>query len=432
MTMRHARGAVQWLGSDGVSTTYAVSGLGFQPQIVRAYTIGAGSAVTALGQQDLVINGSFFGPVAGKACISSYCRDNIDPSEGAASYRTDCIAAALTGAAGTAGRLDIDSWNSDGFVLIVDEQLTALSQLTIMFDAWTDDAETWPITIGLITEPAATGTQQYTATGFTTTPDDDQVVMSFGCQSSSAANAVANLAGGLSYGFATGPTSTDHVGMCNYQNDGGSPAPCRRYAQTGEFLVMNARAASNTNGRASFNAFLANQFELNWLERATTGRSHIYCAIKGGKWRAGALAMDSRAIGNTVQVTGLPFVLQGFLLMCDTVNMPAADVSNTQLSISMGSGKSLTDRAVLSAIGRNNAVPTVCIASVRYDAVNIGISAATGSLLQTFDIDSIVSDGFTLIVEVGTDSDTAQWLGYLAFGDLVPAFNEVLLGQQLT
>src|SRR5262245_3244271 len=268
MALAFAHGSIAWLSADAATTVYTVSGLSFQPRLIHFYWQGIGSATdtttTTISQRQ---GHGFATSTSDRRCVATYDRDD-GSAEGTAAamvctscYSDDCIAATLTSAPARDGLLDLNSITSDGFTCIVDD--AAPANITVFWEAWGgSDARAYGT--GAFAEPAAGGTQNYTATGFTPGDNGDQVVMIAGVQSVSAANTAERNDSGLSFGWATGSTSAENVVIATNDDDGSAACDSDMYARAGECLAMITVAGGNPSARAPMSAFGNDQFTINW------------------------------------------------------------------------------------------------------------------------------------------------------------------------
>jgi len=69
---------------------------------------------------------------------------------------------------------------------------------------------------------------------------------------------------------------------------------------------------------------------------------------------------------------------------------------------------------------------SVCeiLAAIEYDQIMVGADA-TGAVDAAIDLDAFTGDGFRLIVDDTTGAQTAQYIGYLTFGDAMRSVQNV-------
>jgi hypothetical protein len=412
----HAHGAIRWLAADAVSTVYTVSGLTFQPKALRFYWQGHGSATDAASEALHSRRGiGFARGTAARQCVGTQDQDAAGTMVCTAGFRDDCVAMTLTSTPAADGRLDLDSITSDGFTLIVDDQ--GVVDLEVFWEAWGGDDITVAEVVS-IAEPAATGNQDYTVTGFVSGATD-QVVMFAGVHETGASPAASRQASSLCVGFASSGTAADNVVVVGSQDDASTTADTDGYCKTGECLAAIVAAGGNPDARAQLTQFGTNNFRLNWIARATTNRRYIALAIKGGNWKAGAYTIEGNSGGATATVSALPFRPIGISLIGRRTAEQAAGTASAQDSMGLGSGSSTSSRRSMghlseNATGSSAAEINLCI---EYDQV-LSFPSTAGALLAAYDINAMNADGFQIVVDTA-GGVASEWQGYLAFG-IVP------------
>ena len=413
MALEYAHGAIQWLAADVATTTYTVSGLAFQPKALRFFCVGHQSATdAATATVDLRMSVGFAVSTSSRRCVAIFDDDGAASMDCGAGLRDDCVIATIIGAGTFDGMLDLNAINSDGFSLIVDD--AAPVNITVFWEAWGGSDITVAALVD-IAEPAATGNQSYTATGFTS-DGANQVVMFAGCQSTAAANTGAAADAGLCIGYATGTGATAQIVAAINQDDGSNTADTDGYALSSECLAMIALAGGNPNARAAINAWATNGFQLNWIAIATTNRRYIAMAIKGGQWAVGESTIDVDTVNNTSMVSGLAFQPIGFSLVSESRTESTAGTSSTTGMLTNGCASSTTSRRALGMLDENATASSVCEVdlAIEYDGAMVRPSNA-GALTWVIDVNAVNSDGFQLIVDSAVSGEGVIWYGYLAF-----------------
>lgn len=410
--MGFAQGAIQWLTSDTLNSTKVITGLGFCPKAIRFYWMGIQSA-TDLGSQTISERRGigFCSDVSTRRCVGTFSADNVADSDCGSVAANDCVCITVNGTGAIDGKLDISSMDPDGFTLIVDDVTPA--NLTIFYEAWgLDDIQ--QVTIGDIAEPAATGTQNYTANGFNAR-GDNQVVMFAGVQSTAALNTGQANDSGLCIGASTGTATAQNIVVVGNSDDASATMDTVGYARATECLAMIVVAGGNPNARAVLSAFGTDTFTLNWTARGTTNRRYIYMAIKGGGWQAGSYTIRQDS-GRTAAVSNLPFRLKGASWMGARKTQAAAGTSTVQDSIALGSASGLLDRKSMGVLDENATASSEIDLYISYDSI-LSFPSATGTEQARHDLSVWGYDNFTVIVEIDSGGPENEWHGYLAFGD---------------
>ena len=415
--LQFAHGAVQWLTSQVLNTTIPVTGLGFSPKAIRFYWVGLQSnSPTAANSQAVSERRGvgFATSTTSRASVGTFSADNSGNADCGSVFTDTACVITVDGAGTVDGLLDISSIDADGFTLIVDD--VAIANITVFWEAWGGD-EIHSVTIGSIAEPAATGTQTYTATGFVANPPagTDQCVMLAGVQSVNASGVGQAQDSGLHVGFATSTATANNITVCGNQDDGTATMDTDGYNFTNECLSMIVIAGGNPNARATLSAFGTNTFTLNWLARATTNRRSIYMAIKGGQWQAGSITIAGGTLNSTSTLSGLPFNIKGISLIGAMKTISTVATSTVEDRIGFGSGVSTTSRNSAAILDENGTANSEINTSINYTQVLVYPSNA-GGLQTAYDISAIGANQITLITDTA-GGVANEWIGYLAFGD---------------
>jgi hypothetical protein len=411
MAMGFAQGVVQWLTTDILNSTKVVTGLGFHPKAIRFYWMGLQSATDAFSQTVSERRGiGFCSNATTRRAVGTFSADNVADSDCGSVAADDCVCITVNGAGTIDGKLDISSMDTDGFTLIVDDVTPA--NLSVFYEAWgLDDIQ--QVTIGDIAEPAATGTQNYTANGFNAR-GDNQVVMFAGVQSTAALNTGQANDSGFCIGAATSTATAQNIVVVGNSDDGSATMDTVSYARATECLAMIVVAGGNPNARAVLSAFSTDTFTLNWTNRGTTNRRYIYMAIKGGGWQAGSYTIRQDS-GRTAAVTGLPFNLKGISFMGSMKTQSAAGVSTVQDRVGLGSASGLLARKSQGVLDENGTATSEIDLAISYDSIS-SYPSATGTEQARQDMDIFGYNNFQVIVEIDSGGPENEWMGYLSFG----------------
>jgi hypothetical protein len=411
MAFGYSQGAIQWLTSDALNATKVVTGLGFCPKAIRFYWMGHQSATDSFTQTVSERRGiGFCSSPTIRRSVGTFSADNVADSDCGSVAADDCVCITVTGAGAIDGKLDISSMDPDGFTLIVDDVTPA--NLTIFFEAWgLDDIQ--QVTIGDIDEPAATGTQVYTANGFNAR-GDTQCVMFAGVQSTAALNTGQVNDSGLCVGASTGTATANNIVVVGNSDDASATMDTDGYARASECLAMIVVAGGNPNARAVLSAFGTDTFTLNWTNRGTTNRRFIYMAIKGGGWQAGSYTIRQDS-GRTAAVTGLPFILKGISFMGAMKTQAAAGTATVQDRIGLGSASGLLERKAMGVLDEDGTATSEIDLAISYDSIS-SYPSTTGTEQARQDLDAFGYNNFTAIVEIDAGGPENEWMGYLAFG----------------
>ena len=415
MALDFAHGSVQWLTTDALNATKVITGLGFTPKALRFYWVGLQSASptdAASGAVNERRGVGFAVSAASRRAVGTFSVDGDNGGAMCGSVANDnCVCVTVSQAGAVVGRLDISSFDTDGFTLIVDDVTPA--NITVFYEDWGGTDITSAV-VGDISEPAATGTQNYTVSGFTS-DGQNQCVMFAGVQSVNALNTGQNQDSGLCVGFATSTLSTNNVVVVGNSDVGSDPSDTDGYCRQGECLAQIVIAGGNPNARAALSAWGTDLFTLNWTNRATTNRRNIFLAIKGGSWQASSYTIAGNTLNSTTTVSELPFFLRGISLIGRMTAQNAAGTATAEDRIGFGSGRLTTSRNSAGVLDRNNQDPTSINTILQYDSV-LCFPSTAGGIQATYDINAFNLNEFQIIVDTA-GGVASEFHGYLAFGD---------------
>jgi hypothetical protein len=414
MALEFSHGSIQWLTASAVGTLYTVSGLSFQPKALRFYWVGLQSNSPTSASSQAVDERRGVGFAVGTAnrrAIGSYSQDNAASANCGVVATSTAVVITVDGNGAIDGLLDLNSITADGFTLIVDD--VAIANITVFWEAWGGEDIT-VAAVGDIAEPAATGTQNYTVTGFDST-GRNQVVMFAGCQSTAAVGTGQVNDSGFCVGFASNATTTENITVCGNSDDGSGTMDTDGYCIQGECLSMITVAGGNPNARATLSAWGTNQFTLNWLARGVTNRRYVYLAIKGGSWYSSSTTIAGNTLNSTTTIGDRPFNIRGTSLIGRMTATQTAGTSTANDRIGFGSGLSTASRnsaGVLDvdALGTSNINTTLQYASV------LAYPSTAGALQTAYDISNLNANSLTLITDTA-GGVANEWIGYMVFGD---------------
>jgi hypothetical protein len=408
MALEFGHGSVQWLTTDALNATITVSSLTFQPKALRFYWVGLQSATNASSQIVSERRGVGFAvSTTERRCVGTTSTDaSASSNTGSVAGNTEVVIT-VTDAGAIDGRLDITSFTSTGFVLTVDDVTPA--NITVFWEAWGGDDIT-VATVGDIAEPAATGTQNYTVTGFTE-DGTDQVVMFAGIQSTAAVGTGLGADSGLQVGFTT---NTGDVVVVGNSDDASATMDTDGFCISGRCLSMIVIGGGNVNSQATRTAWGTNRFTLNWNVRATTNRRNIFLAIKGGYWSAGSYTIQGNTLNSTATVSNLWFAPLGVSLIGRMTATQTGTTSTANDRIGFGSGSSTTSRQSAGVLDENATGDSEIDLIIQYDSV-LSFPSVTGTVQASYDINNINAAGFQIIVDTA-GGVANEFQGYLTFG----------------
>lgn len=413
MAFGYAHGAIQWDTTDALNAIKTVSGLSFAPKAIKVWTMGIGSAtdVSLSTSVHLRYCIGFAVSTSSRRCVAVQDQDAAGTSVCTTGFRNDAIVMTLTSTPAADGLLDVNSFTSDGFTLIVDD-VTPVN-ITVFWEAWGGDDITVAVT-GDIAEPAANGDQDYTVTGFTSN-GAGQVVMFAGCQATAASPTAARNDSSIMHGWATGLSGTapaENNVMLTGADDASGTMDGSFYVLDGECIAMGVVATpTSVTARASLTQWNTDGFRLNWT-RAVTNRRYIYLAIKGGQWKAGIAVIDVRTTNATATVSGLPFQPVGISIMSAGQSESTSGTGGSEVHGSLGAIGPTTSDCRCMGVYSPNVNACEINSRLEYDQCLVVVDdAAAGA---SIDINAINSDGFQLITDTG-DADVGSATAFIAY-----------------
>lgn len=138
--------------------------------------------------------------------------------------------------------------------------------------------------------------------------------------------------------------------------------------------------------------------------------------MKGGYWGVGEYTIDGKTANNTASVTGLSYQPIGISLIG---TQGAASTGGTAVSagtMTIGAGTSPTDRGGVAVRDNDGQGTMVVEVGTAESKVLIAFSSPAGTIGLAYDIASINSDGFTIIVNpANAGASNVVSHGYMTF-----------------
>lgn len=408
--MQYDHGRFLWKSAYIVGETIRIN-TGFEPKAIRLFSIGSG-ANTANGTINTAHSrrstGFAVSPTERRS-VASYSAFSSNPTDCGSAASDTAVLLTVDGTGTIDGNLDISVMDANGFTVIVDD--AAPVDMTVHYEAWGGNDITIAA-VGDAAEPATTGTQDYTVTGFTA-GGTDQVVMFGGVQSTAALNSGSATDSGFCIGFTTGPDSNNNIVIVGNSDDATTPVDSDAYCRNGNCLAMIVVAGGTTLARANLDSYISNGFRLNWTNVLTANRRNIWMAIKGGQWVANSFVFNASSTGSTASVTGLPFKPIGMT----TIGLQGGESSNTAGqtdAFNSGSASDHSSQQNLAVRDQNNITASRIELVENYSGIWTGIAAGNAGI--SVDLVGFTADGFDLVVGSSDPGGvTTSWCGYLTY-----------------
>jgi hypothetical protein len=398
---QQAAGWLEVTSAQVATTQIAVSGLGFTPKLILFFWNGRSNSSNAAGRTSPRLG---FGAASGTAqrrCMGTYRVDTGDDDQQIT--RDDACVVEIDGSAVT-GLLDLNSFDADGFTMIVDDQFANTHRvfwLAIGGSAVTAKVGTFNITTG-------TGNLATTDPGFQPT-----AVILAGMAVSSI-NTFDSAFAQHDFGFATSSSQRHTVSGAGHSLGDQAKA----YSYTGEMFGNVRWDGANVivQGRADLVSMDATGFTINRLESfGTLFANTIYVAIKGCKAQVTSF-MTTTDTGTDITVSGLAVAPQALVVLSHGRATSTQDAPDNDDLVSLGivskapSGV-LTQLAMAAAV--KNGAGYEAGSGIRYDAPYLHLDNAS-AVAGVGAVTSLTNDGFVFRMSDGDPS--AARVGVLALG----------------
>ena len=389
--------------------TVVVSGLGFQPKAVIFWSSGRTETIDTTGSDDIQATFGFATSTTSRASSSFMHRDAVTAAPSVYGLLSDASAfSVLTTSGAVDGLMDLQSFDSDGFTLVIDDAFASSYRISYLALGGTTLTNA---TTGTFQEPVATGTQDITSVGF----QPDAVII---IGSSGVTIGTPRADGNHTIGMAAGASLGSFVASV-YSRDT-DPIRGAKYSKSGEVINgTDPASVSASSSNAAITAWLSNGFTLNWANTDGAGtRDLAYLALKGGSYAVGNLLTQTDTT-TPIVVSNLKFRPAAALLVSVCRAEATTDIFNANIDLSIGAFSALGERTSQGMFSEEGVSPAESSTSLEQDAVYTNISTAD-AVEALMDIQSINNDGFTCIMD---DADASQmFVGFLAMGDPPPSF----------
>lgn len=332
--MAVACGRLSIATTDTVGTAKTVSGLSFQPTAIF-YAYVARSGIGA-AEADLKFG---YGFAVSTSSRRAYCAQSDHAVGTSATDRrkeNDCCIATQTTTGAIDGKADQNSFTSDGFTIIVDDQFAVAVE--IMWMAW-DATNAQIVDFDL---PSSTGNQDISTSFALNTGADDKVVILAGLVDQFATN---NTFATLCLGMAAGDTPVNAL-LAGFSDDAAANMVTGVYCRTGE--CMASAETDAVTDRASLTAWLSTGFRLNWSEvSGSVGPGGSALVMQGGnRWAIG----DASTATNLTNFTDATSYQPTGIIVASACKTAAstADTTQAEREHSLGFGTSSTNRFCVS------------------------------------------------------------------------------------
>jgi len=393
-------------GSFNITTaaatnTVAVTGVGFTPVAIIFSWSSRTESTDASGGADAAFGMGFCAGTTDRRSMCNFVEDAQTTTDTGMRQSTDaCIMQIGTAAGDQIGAADLDSFDADGFTMVIDDDFTI--DMRISFLALGGDhnnAATGDFVMSATGELAETGVGfapgcvLFMGSRFTTvtTQDNTQVVWAFGA--------------------ATAAASEFTIGLRSRHAQATSESA--RYGFGAECLSIHETTADDPFVRAELTSLDADGFTVEVLEVGAT-RIGYYLALGGGQYHVGDILTATDT--TNFSTTGVGFQPTGVLFASHCVAEDTQDTGVAELKWSIGAATGAAERTAQAVSDQDGLTTTETFTAIEHDEVYIRPDLADG-VEGLMDLVSLDADGFTNVMD-DADPDAA-FVGYVAFGDAV-------------
>lgn len=388
------------IGLGAATTTVAVTGVGFQPKVVIFWWNGRTESTDAVGR---ATHHRGFGWATSATNRYATSSRSVDAGASATAHNgiTDqsCILEVAAGST-IVGEADLQSMDSDGFTLVIDDQF--VTDLRVRYLALAGDSLTNVVAGAFTPTGTAPVTQAITGVGF------QPSLVLFMTTVTGTIN-TADPDSSLCLGVANG-TAGEAV-WAGGSNTGAATMVANAYAKRGECIATWNTGVSSFPTRAEFTSFDTDGFTINWLERGTAPIVS-YLALAGLSSVVGDLLTQTDTV-TAITETGFGFQPSAALFVSACRAESTADTPTAHDQLSIGAAVSATSRLAAAVLDEDAVADSEVTTASEFDAVYANI--ATDSTIQgLMDLTSFDSDGLSAIMDDADPSQAFVW--YLALG----------------
>lgn len=398
-------------GTGAAATTVAVTGVGFVPQVIILWWGGRLATGGAAG--NIRRGFGFAVSTSSRQVIASASDDAQAAAVSRAAGRSDGVVLVINSSTGAdAGRLDLQSFDADGFTLVVSTQFGSSYSVSYMALGGGDIVAATEV----ISSPAGTGVQNYTGIGFAPTC----VIFAAANQTSAPPSQQADSDFMVGWASAVGSEGVLFDGSDN----AAATMAAKHYLYNGQSVAAPDAAKTFVDRRAAYNGTVAGGYSLNWVETNANERIHVL-ALSGVTAKVTSL-LTLIAIGPIV-VTGVGFTPKAALFAASAYPIDTNDVIGTD-DYSILGGADGTNQSVHYCEDRDGlATSTIRIShrtTLVYDWTPTSYGVTPGQMsLTTFD-----TDGLTCQMSAA-DPGVASFVSILCLGSIAgpPGPNALML-----
>lgn len=384
-------------GTGAAASTVAVTGVGFQPKALIFWWTGITGTIDLFAEGNIKRGIGVATSTTSRWAVGTQGVDASASSDTDRIQREDACVATLSTLGAVEGLLDLQSFDADGFTMVVDDAFPVSLRIHYMALGGTDLTN---VKTGRWDVPAVTGNEDITGVGFQ--PD----FVLFG--STNFQNDPPSLAAGADLMVGAAVSSSQQAVLFVRDLNAQTTMDTYAYCLAGECIGMG----TGPNIRATFVSFLPDGFRVNWLEVVATPIT-FYLALKGGSYAIGDF-LTSTSNGATIAESGLGFQPKGTMLFSHGRAQDTANALSAGDQWNIGGFTSTTNRGTQGTLSADNVTDAFLQFYVEHNAALAQITA-TPARVGLLDVQSIDADGFTLVMDSAADPAAFVW--YISFGD---------------
>lgn len=412
MALSSIAGTFTVTAASTVGTTIDVqTGLGWT--VKAGLLFWSGRATVGQGEGDSKFGAGFFTSTSSRRAFTTQSDHGAGTSACDCMWRNDAVVCTLTIAGAVDGLLDVNLV-STGLQCIVDDQFSA--DTVIGYVLW-GDSDITNTTIIDITEPAATGNQDYNAGFALNTGADDKIVIFLGgpTQGANTGDTTTSFA----FGVAAGNTITQGL-MTGGAGDAAAISDTCAHASANWSIGL--AGADVMVSRGSLTTWLSTGFRINWdavLDDLDPGLNVHYSAlvIKGGRWQVGNSTTATDTSNHQVSTAYTP---KSLLIGSRGTAAQAATVTAVHDERIIGAATSASARACASMLDKDNETTAEDIGIAQTND-SMYLNQSTAATIATEGIMDLVSldatPGFTYVMD---DADPGAEFFFWAIGADAP------------
>jgi len=380
-------------GTGAVSSTVAVSGLGFQPKGIIFWWSGRSESSPTVGRQSHKRGVGFCAGATDRIFLAQQSEDNVGTTNTDRGYRDDGVIGIISTGSVWDGRLDLQSFDSDGFTLVVDVVMGQNMRVHYLALGGTSLTN---VTTGTFLMTDAEENLAVTGVGFQ--PDE---VLFFGYGENNVPPDLDTTLRGCTFGGMVDGSQQGY--LSNASEDGAGTTRTQAACHMGSECHMRLNVSGAENADLAFVSMDSDGFTVDQVE-ADDDRV-AFMALKGGDYAV--VELDSRTDTNDIVVSGLGFQPAAAIHLSAHAAEDDLQEHHQPDSTSIGAWSATDERAVHVVRDEDDVATSDVATATREDAIYARVNG-TPAFSARMDLKSIESGGFTCVMDVAEPSTAAH------------------------